>query len=530
RHSVGTCDRCETVIEPLASMQWWVKMKPLAGPAIRAVEEGRVRFHPERWNRVFLDWMNNIRDWCISRQLWWGHRIPVWYCDCGETTVSRQDPDACAKCGAAKPRQDEDVLDTWFSSALWPFSTMGWPGDTPDLASFYPTDFLTTDPDIIFRWEARMIFSALEFTGRTPFDDIYIHSTVLDKTGARMSRSKGIGVDPLEVFDVYGTDAARFTICYLESQSQSYRLWNERFELGRNFCNKVWNACRLVAPFLVAGTEPAAGPPAFVPVDHWIRSRFNETLRKVDDGFTRYTFSTVAQVLYDFFWHDICDWYLELAKTRMKQQDPAVLATLRDVLRGTLQILHPVMPFITEELWSRLRFSGGSILRSEWPAALSLDPASIAQVDTMRDLIVAVRNIRSEMSVPARVPVDCIVSTGDALLARFLQDSEPLVRELAGVAGLSFAADRPRRSSLAVLANCEVFVPLEGVVDVDKELGRIRRDAAEAERLLVGIDAKLANPNFAARARPEVVENERRRRAEFADKLARLRRQLEAWN
>jgi len=534
KHSVGTCDRCETVIEPLASMQWWVKMKPLAEPAIRVVEEGKVKFHPERWTKVYLEWMKGIRDWCISRQLWWGHRIPVWYCDCGEIVVAREDPTECPKCHSKNLRQDEDVLDTWFSSALWPFSTMGWPNQqAADYAKFYPTDFLTTDPDIIFRWEARMIFSALEFTGKVPFDDVYIHSTVLDKSGARMSRSKGIGVDPLEIFDLYGTDAARFTICYLESQSQSYRLWNERFELGRNFCNKIWNACRLVAPAIGASGEGrvARGGPGQQATDNWIRGRFNTVLERVNDGLERYTFSQVASALYDFFWHDLCDWYLEFSKSRLKNGDPAVRQTLYDVFRGSLQLLHPIMPFITEELWERLGFGRGqgSILQSKWPEALALDESETARVETMREMIVAVRNIRAEMEVPAKTKVRCIVNSADAGLAEFLRRSERLVRELAGVSELEFGSTRPEKSSVAVLPGCEVYVPLAGVVDVEKELDRMKKEIANLERLVAGIDAKFANPDFVSRAKPEVVEAERGRRVEFTSKLERLEKQLDAW-
>ena len=538
KHSVGTCDRCETVIEPLASMQWWVKMKPLAEPAIRVVEEGKVKFHPERWTKVYLEWMKNIRDWCISRQLWWGHRIPVWYCGCGEIVVARKDPTECPKCHSRNLRQDEDVLDTWFSSALWPFSVMGWPDEQAgDFRKFYPTDFLTTDPDIIFRWEARMIFSALEFTGRAPFDDVYIHSTVLDKSGARMSRSKGIGVDPLEIFDIYGTDAARFTICYLESQSQSYRLWNERFELGRNFCNKIWNACRLVAPAIAGSDQSPVTSDQLRPVDHWIRGRFNAVLARVNDGLARYTFSQVASALYDFFWHDLCDWYLEFSKTRLKAEDAAVRQTLLDVFRGSLQLLHPIMPFITEELWSRLGYGRDqvpgtgvrSILESAWPGELALDESETARVETMRELIVAVRNIRAEMEVPAKTAVKCIVNSADAGLVDFLRRSEGLIGELAKVSALEFDATRPEKSSIAALPGCEAYVPLAGVVDVEKELDRMRKEIANLEKLIAGIDAKFSNANFVARAKPDVVESERERRAEFSSKLERLQRQLESW-
>ncbi|MBN2537082.1 valine--tRNA ligase [candidate division WOR-3 bacterium] len=543
RHSVGTCDRCDETIEPLASEQWFVKMEPLAGPAVKAVEEGRVKFHPERWNKVYLDWMKNIRDWCISRQLWWGHRIPVWYCGCGEKIVSREDPTACPKCGSAELKQDEDVLDTWFSSALWPFSTMGWPEETPDLAKFYPTDFLTTDPDIIFRWEARMIFSALEFTGKVPFDDVYIHSTVLAKGGERMSRSKGIGEDPLEMIAKYGTDAVRFTMAFLESQSQSYRLWDERFQLGRNFCNKVWNAARLAAGWLEE--EPGVGGPGsddaeMAAINNWIRARFNRLLARVDEGLDHYTFSTVAQALYDFFWHDLCDWYLEFVKLR--PDAAGTRKTLREVFRGTLQLLHPVMPFITEELWQRLGYgtksesrsqntevrSENSILSSEWPGPFEVDESEDDSVEALRDVIGAVRNIRSEMQVPQKTRVECVVNCGSERLAGFLDRQRALVEALAGVGELRFASERPAKSSLAVVPGVEVYVPLEGIVDLDRETARIRKEVTSLGELIAGIEKKFANPEFERRARPEVVENERERLAGFRDKLGRLERQLES--
>jgi len=547
RHAVGTCDRCETVIEPLASRQWFVRMKPLAGPAIRVVEEGQVRFFPERWTKVYLDWMRNVRDWCISRQLWWGHRIPVWYCACGAVIVSRQDPTQCPQCHSPNLKQDEDVLDTWFSSALWPFSTMGWPEDTPDLRNFFPTDFLTTDPDIIFRWEARMIFSSLEFTGQVPFRHVYIHSTVLDKSGARMSRSKGVGVDPLVIIDRYGTDACRFVICYLESQSQSYRLWDERFELGRNFCNKIWNAGRLVHHYLKEEMTDEGRRANPQPVDNWIRARFNQTLTQVNDGLAHYTFAQVAATLYDFCWHDLCDWYLELAKARLKAADPAALATIAAVLSGTLRLLHPIMPFITEELWHRLGFGTGSILTASWPEPLPFEPGDLARVEMLKELIGAVRNIRAEMRVPARTRVPCIVNTGDSALAAFLKENEPLIQELAQVSALSFHAERPPQSSFALLTPrslgpsdtnalgplstpVEVYVPLAGIVDVARELSRIKKEIATLTKLVAGLSERFANPDFLARAKPEVVENERRRRDQFQDRLERLRRQFESWN
>ncbi len=534
RLSASNCERCGTTVEPLLSEQWFVRMQELARPAIEVVESGRVKFIPERWTKVYLDWMYNVRDWCISRQLWWGHRIPVWYCDCGEVIVSRTDPTACPKCGSHNLRQDEDILDTWFSSALWPFSTMGWPEKTPDLARFYPTDFLSTAPDIIFLWVARMIFSGLRFVGDIPFSRVYFHSFILVESGERMSRSKGVGIDPVDMFEKYGTDAVRFTLAYLESQSQSYRLSEKRFEFGRNFTNKVWNAARLVAPHLA---EPAADHrKAEVPLqatDNWIRERFNLTRRSVTEGLERCSYSQVAAALYDFFWHDLCDWYLEFAKTRLRNDDPAVRQTLADVFRGTLQLLHPFMPFITEELWQRLGFGQAgseSIMLSQWPTELPLDQVETRRVETLRELIAAVRNIRAEMAVPAKAVVECIVNTQDEELARFLAAHEELARDLAKVAGLRFGQERPAKSSVAVLAGLEVYVPLAGIVDVEKEIGRIRAEVANLERLIASIDAKFANPEFVARAKPEVVENERQRRAEFGAKLERLQRQLAGWN
>jgi len=525
--SASICERCGTVVEPLVSDQWFVRMAELARPAIEVVESGRVKLVPERWNKVYLDWMYNIRDWCISRQLWWGHRIPVWYCDCGEMIVARQDPTECPKCHSKGLRQDEDILDTWFSSALWPFSTLGWPEKTADLAKFYPTDFLSTAPDIIFLWVARMVFSGMKFMGDIPFSRVYFHSFILVESGERMSRSKGIGIDPVDMFHKYGTDAVRFTLAYLESQSQSYRLSEKRFEFGRNFTNKVWNACRLVAPHL-QGADVAGERPALAPEDAWIVSRYNRTVETTSSGLETCAYAAVAARLYEFFWHELCDWYLEFAKLRLKADDAACRWTLYHVLRGTLQLLHPFMPFITEELWQRFAF-GGSIMQSRWPEPTPVDDRGIVQVETMRELIVAVRNIRAEMEVPARAEVRCIVNSADAGLAEFLRTSEGLVRELAGVSTLEFGTSRPEKSSIAVLPGCEVYVPLGGVVDVEKELERMKKEIASLEKLVAGIDAKFANPEFAARARPEVVEGERERRAEFSGKLERLRRQLDAW-
>jgi len=544
--SASICERCGTITEPLISEQWFLKMKDLAQPAVKVVEEGRVRFIPERWTKVYLDWMNNIRDWCISRQLWWGHRIPVFYCDdCGEIMVARLDPTECRKCGSKKIRQDEDILDTWFSSALWPFSTLGWPDKTPDLAKFYPTNFLSTAPDIIFLWVARMIFSGLKFMGDIPFSDVYFHSFILVETGERMSRSKGIGLDPAELFDKYGTDAVRFTLTYLESQSQSYRLSEKRFEFGRNFTNKIWNAARLLHPHLpqsAVRNSQSAVPPDLAPVDKWVISRYNRVVKTVTEALSGYAYSTAAGALYEFFWHEFCDWYLEFAKTRMKEDDPACRWTLHQVLSGSLRLMHPMMPFITEELWQRFGFAQGqppdfpagnrgvvpSIMSSTWPEAIPVDEAQAEEVELMRELIVGIRNIRSEMNVAAGAEVECLVNAADPELEEFLLAQRDLIAEQAKVSELKTARAKPPHSSLVVLKGLEAYIPLAGLIDLNKEQTRLQKDLANAQGEIARIDQHLQDDNFKNRAKPEIVERERERRAALEERLGRLKKTLES--
>jgi valyl-tRNA synthetase len=543
RLSASVCERCGTIVEPLISEQWFLRMAELAQPAIKAVEDGRVKFIPERQTKVYLDWMNNIRDWCISRQLWWGHRIPVFYCDdCGEIIVKRTDPTECPKCGGHKIRQDEDILDTWFSSALWPFSTLGWPEKTADLAKFYPTDFLSTAPDIIFLWVARMIFSGLKFMDDVPFSRVYYHSFILVETGERMSRSKGVGIDPVVMFEKYGTDAVRFTLAYLESQSQSYRLSEKRFEFGRNFTNKVWNAARLLHPFLTdtetrrrgdaeitAPPSPRVSASALAPVDKWIISRYNRTCQQVTDSIEGCSYSAAAAALYEFFWHELCDWYLEFAKQRMKAGDEACRTTLEQVFRRTLQLMHPMMPFITEELWQRFEFGAGeSIMKSSWPEMIPVDTMQADEVETMRELIVGIRNVRSEMHVPATASVTCLLNTGDRGLEQFLLEQRALITEEASVSELRTASQKPPHSSLVIARGLEAYIPLEGLIDFDKEKARIEKEAAKLAAEIARIDGLLANQDFVARARPEVVERERERRAELNERHERLTRAWES--
>jgi valyl-tRNA synthetase len=516
--------------------------------------------------------MRRIRDWCISRQLWWGHRIPVFYCDeCGQVIVARTDPTQCPKCSSKRLRQDEDILDTWFSSALWPFSTLGWPEKTPDLARFYPTDFLSTAPEIIFLWVARMIFSGLRFMDDVPFSRVYFHSFILVESGQRMSRSKGIGIDPVDMFDKYGTDAVRFTLTYLESQSQSYRLAEKRFEFGRNFTNKLWNAARLLHPFLVChpprmnderrtmnderkiGTPEAGSVPIFLQaVDKWIISRFNQTLETVTETIEACSYSCAATQLYEFFWHELCDWYLEFAKPRLKAiasgaiasgaDDPACAWTLYQVFRGSLQLLHPIMPFITEELWQRFQFGDvgtvvhgrdaratspsrarfDSIMLSSWPKPIPVDETGVAEVEAMKELIVGVRNVRSQMNVPASVQVNCLINTSDAARRDFLLAQQALICEQAKLAELKPADEKPPHSSVIVLKGLEAYVPLEGLIDFDKEIARIEKEKANLDAEIQRIRQRLDDENFRSKARPEVVEREQERLSEFTDRLARL--------
>jgi valyl-tRNA synthetase len=574
RLSAATCERCATIIEPLVSEQWFLRMKELAAPAIEVVRDGRVKLIPERWTRVYLDWMENVRDWCISRQLWWGHRIPVFYCDeCGAKMALRADPTECPKCHSARIRQDEDILDTWFSSALWPFSTMGWPQSTPDLKRFYPTDVLSTAPDIIFLWVARMIFSGLKFMGDIPFSRVYFHSFILVETGERMSRSKGIGMDPVELFEKYSTDAVRFTLTYLESQSQSYRLSEKRFELGRNFTNKVWNAARLLHPFLTeadvhhkghkdheasdshhqdtktpdsdthhkghqdhkdteresladSGQRLAVSGLDLLPVDKWILSRYARTWKTVTEALENCQYAVAASEFYAWFWHELCDWYLEFAKLRMKQNDPACRWTLTQVFRGALQLLHPMMPFITEELWQRFEF-GGSIMQSRLTPPAAVDEALAGEVESMRELIVGIRNIRSEMHVPATARTDCLVNATDPARARFLLEHTELIREQARVGELKVGQAKPAHSSVVVLNGLEAYVPLEGLIDFDKERSRIDRELADLRREIERVSARLADSDFATRAKPEVVEHEQERLHDMRERAGRLQRTRE---
>lgn len=527
RHSIGRCARCDTVVEPLISKQWFLKMAPLVQPAIEAVESGRIRFTPERWAKVYLNWMRGLRDWCISRQLWWGHQIPAWYCsDCGAVLVRREAPVHC-DCGSPNLSQDPDVLDTWFSSALWPFAALGWPDETPELRRFYPTQVLSTDPDIIFLWVARMVMTGLDLTGQIPFERVYIHSTVLSESGERMSRSRGVGVDPISLMHRFGADALRFTLAYLESGSQSFRLWEDRFLLGRNFANKLWNGARLVLPCL-EGFEPE-GMPKLEPVDDWLIANYDRVLEEVTRGLTNLEFARAVQSLYEFYWHQLCDWWLEFSKPRLYGQESAARWVAYQVFNGLLLLLHPFMPFITEELWHRFGYSPPSILLARWPEPIPVhSSAEVEGVEVLKGVIGSLRNLRSQFRIPHHRLVDCTLKVEDESLKELLSRYQEAIQRLARVGAIRFERRRPPNSVILLLPGVELYLELPGLLDREKELSRLYQESTRLEADLCQFKEQLENPNFLTRATPVAVERVRSRIAELSSKLERTRAAIAA--
>ena len=420
KHNVGTCYRCKTVVEPRVSKQWFVKMEPLAKPAVKAVEDGEVKFVPDRFDKIYFNWMNNIKDWCISRQLWWGHRIPAWYCDdCNEITVSRETPHACCKCGSTHIHQDEDTLDTWFSSALWPFSTLGWPDNTEELNYFYPTNTLVTGYDIIFFWVARMIFSGLAHMGKVPFDTVFIHGIVRDANGVKMSKSLGNGIDPLEVINQYGADALRFMLATGNSPGNDMRYSPEKVEASRNFANKIWNAARFILMNLEGHEIKNELPNELTTEDKWIISSFNRVAKEITENLEKFELGIAAQKIYDFLWDIFCDWYIEIAKIRMNSDDVQTAQNAREVLvwvmTGTLKLLHPFMPFITEEIWQTLPHEGDALIVAQWPEYCQEHDFPEAELEMQRimDVIRGVRNRRAEMNVPPSRKTNLYIATAE---------------------------------------------------------------------------------------------------------------------
>ncbi|MBI1850768.1 MAG: valine--tRNA ligase [Planctomycetes bacterium] len=539
--SVGTCYRCQTVIEPYLSEQWFVKMKPLSEPTAAATRDGRVRFFPERWAKVYLDWLDNTRDWCISRQIWWGHRVPVWNCAaCSERIVSRTTPTQCTKCGKSELVQEEHVLDTWFSSALWPFATLGWPDDTEDLRAFYPTSTLTTDRGIIYLWVARMVMTGLHFMRHEPYAHVVIHPTVQNAQGQRMSKSLGTGIDPLDLIEKHGADATRFGLLAQVTGAQDIRFQNERIEMGQRFATKLWNATR----FLLDKLEPGAGLPALPKPgdprlkleDRWILSRLTSSVRDTTRLIEGYEFGPAANGLYDFVWSDFCDWYIELSKGRLAGTDAAsaetAKAVLVHVLDASLRLLHPIMPFVTEALWQELRKAeragsprAESLLGAKWPEA----DAAREDGEATRVLSLLIETVRGIREVKARYnlgrsKVRARVRTNDVDGARILRDHATIVESTAGATLEEIGPDvaKPPFKATSVTAGGEVYVLLEGLVDREKELARMRAQLEKSKGFLATVRAKIDSPTFRAKADPEIVAREEDRARDLGDQIRAL--------
>src|SRR5579884_2308305 len=539
---LGRCQRCDTILEPLISKQWFVKMAPLATPAMGAVKYGLMKIVPERFNKVYMDWLENIHDWCISRQLWWGHRIPVWHCDtCGKMTVSREDVTACAHCGSAAIHQDEDVLDTWFSSWLWPFSTLGWPDMTADLQKFYPTSVMETGYDIIFFWVARMAMAGIHFLGVIPFHTIYLHGLVRDARGEKMSKSKNNVVDPLEVMDQYGTDALRFTLATSSTPGNDMKLVPERIIGNRNFANKIWNASRYVMMSTAAIGEGVPAITAAQPTtlaDRWILSRLAKLTSDVTRLIEEFQLGEAGRQINEFFWSDYCDWYVEIAKVQMQGEEQSRRATagiLRAVLDQSMRLLHPFMPFVTEEVWQHL-YSTSEPRKENWPAPalivapwpfanmLAIDDEAEQQFGLVQEVITRIRDARNQMGVePARrVPV--IMAVGGAL--EMFEQQTPLIEFLARTQKplLQRVLEQKPQQAMSLLAgSAEIYLPLAGLLDIDKELERLDKEIAQAQQEIARLQSKLANQNFVMRAKAEVVEKEREKLAAQEERIGKLK-------
>jgi valyl-tRNA synthetase len=557
-HSVGHCYRCDTVIEPYLSDQWFVSMKPLAEPALKVVLDDRIKFYPERWTKVYEHWMTNIRDWCISRQLWWGHRIPAYYLPDGSIIVARSADEAAeklksqnSKFGINDLRQDDDVLDTWFSSWLWPFSTLNWPIENDELEYFYPTNSLVTGPDIIFFWVARMVMAGLEFRGKIPFEHVCFTSIIRDELGRKMSKSLGNSPDPLDVIATYGADALRFTVLYLAPLGQDVLYSNDKCEMGRNFANKIWNAGRFlmmnrkaIAEDLGLHSEETSTPLPIVSQkipddlsDRWILSRFNTTVRDVTLALENFRFNDAAKMLYDFVWHDYCDWYVEFIKNRLNETGDvhnkhSVIVRAMRIYEETLHLLHPFMPFITEELWQHveMRETGNSIMVSHWPShdGSQINAVAEQEMDFLQQVITTIRSIRSDMNVPPTTPVDIVVNCHDVKKQFVLEVNLPSIRTMArvGNANIGIELSKPGNSASAVVQGQEIFIPLKGLIDLDVERARLEKEIVRIEGQLRGVNAKLSNSSFTDKAPAEIIQKENNKKENFEHTLEKLKLSL----
>jgi len=543
QHSIGHCYRCGTIIEPYLSKQWFVKMKELALPAISAVEEGKIEFIPSRWDKVYYEWMRNIKDWCISRQLWWGHRIPVWYCqDCLELNVEENKPSFCKKCGSHNLVQDPDVLDTWFSSALWPFSTLGWPEETDDLKCFYPTSVLVTGFDIIFFWVARMIMMGLKFCGEVPFKKVYINPLIRDAKGKKMSKSKGNVIDPLTIVEEYGSDALRFTLASLTIQGNYICLSEERIKGFRNFTNKIWNVSRFsmmnLKDFSIDKIEKDKLKMTLS--DKWIISRLNRAIKKTNDYLNEFKFGEAAKNIYEFSWNEFCDWYIEFIKPRLYQEEDKISKETAQyilwvTLENTLKLLHPFMPFITEEIWQKIPHKGESIIISSWPQynIESVDKDAEEKMSKIMDIIRTIRNIKSDMNIPYSKKIDLYLNIAqDNNLLKLIKDNTYYIESLVKIESLNIGTNitKPPYSATGILEGIEIFIPLKDIINISEEISRLEKKLLKVKKELDIVCRKLNNQDFLSKAPVEVIEKEEEKADELKDIKERLENHLKTLN
>ena len=551
-HSIGHCYRCDTVIEPYLSNQWFVKMKPLAEPALEAVKSGKIKFHPARWEKVYEHWMINIRDWCISRQLWWGHRIPAWYCvgddhcnlECKNPIISISKPEKCPYCNSTNLKQDEDVLDTWFSSWLWPFSVFDWPNENEDLDYFYPTDTLITGPDIIFFWVARMIMAGIEFKKEIPFKNVYFTSIIRDLEGRKMSKSLGNSPDPLDVISTFGADALRFTVMYLAPIGQDVMYSNDKCEFGRNFSNKIWNAGRFLLMHknsLPIELFNSTHKNNFDFVDEWMNSRLSSTIKKVTNALDNFKPNEAVKILYDFVWHDFCDWYIEFTKNKLQSTNDekiktSIISNAINIYDYTLRLLHPIMPFITEEIWQTIdkRKDKETITLQDWPKPNenAIKPNIEDDMNYLKNVISAIRQIRSEMNISPAKKLSVLIKLSNENKKLFIEKNKLYLTKLASIENLEFGLEilKPIGCASAIVAGDEIFVPLKDLIDVDVEKARLQKEIARLENQLIGVNAKLNNEQFKTKASKEILEKEISKQDNFSSTIEKLKLSLSELN
>ena len=533
-HAVGHCSRCGTVVEPLISTQWFVKMESLAKPAIEAVKDGRLQFVPDRFSKIYQNWLENIRDWCISRQLWWGHRIPAWTCeDCGKISVSRIDLEECPHCHSKNISQDEDVLDTWFSSALWPFETLGFPQKTPELEKYYPTSVLVTGYDIIFFWVARMVMMGLKFQNDVPFKKVFIHGLVRDDKGRKMSKSLGNGIDPLDVIDKYGADSLRFMLVTGNTPGNDMRFYWERVESARNFANKIWNASR----FLLMNLEKVDGDlerGELTLADKWILSRFEKTRANVEKNLDRFELGEAARSIYDFLWSEFCDWYIELTKSRLNGEDlsakKTALSILTEILERTLRLLHPFMPFITEEIWQKLpNRKAESIMISKFPAQeFQIDESAEKFMSSMMESIVAIRNLRAELNVAPGKKSEAIISIQDPIIGKIFEANRDYIERLGSSDPVRITHEKHIPNAISsITSTATIFLPLAGLIDVEKEISKLQKELDKLSSEIQKLDARLKNDKFTSKAPANVVESEKAKLVSYGEKKISLETRIE---